>query len=88
MDEKLIDAFSFEFYWDKFKNVEFMHCKSLRNVFEKYWHTRRLRVWFRIIFSLNRGGILLEKVFEIKDAVGKGVGGVQSQFFGSIPDFS
>ena len=51
LDEKLIDAFSFEFYWDKFKNVEFMHCKSLRNIFEKYQNTRSLRVCLQVIFS-------------------------------------
>ena len=32
---------------DTFKNVEFMHCKSLRNVFEKYYNTRNLRVWLQ-----------------------------------------
>ena len=36
---------------DTFKNVEFMHCTSLRNVFEKYYNTRNLRVWLQILFS-------------------------------------
>ena len=42
---------------DTFKNVEFMHCKSLRNVFEKYYNTRNLRVWLQNGFFLELGGV-------------------------------
>ena len=35
---------------DTFKNVEFMHCKSLCNVFEKYYNTRNLHVWLQNVF--------------------------------------
>ena len=31
----------------KFKNFDFVHCTSLRNVFEKYYNTRNLRVWLQ-----------------------------------------
>ena len=51
---------------NKFKNVEFMHCKSLRNVFEKYYNTRNLRAWLRIVFFSNWGVSSSKKVFEIK----------------------
>ena len=41
---------------NKFKIVEFMNCKSLRNVFQKYYNTRNLRVWLQIFFLELGGG--------------------------------